>query len=1661
MRNLKKILALVLALIMSLSLMATAGAGSFQDVTDDNQYKTAIEVLDALKVIKGYGDGTFKPEGTLNRAEAAVLVYRIATGDVEDKYLGNYTDMAQSNFTDLNGYNWARGYINYCQNAKIVVGTSATTFDPGAKVTGYQLLVMVLRTLGYGKAGEFADAKTWELETAKIAEQEGILKNVTGGDFHSPAPRDMVSEILFQGLLHDTVEYSALIAGGYTKSGETLGKRELGLEGYEAVIVANEWADLNDTDVLDEGKTQVQVKDEDSTRTLSYATELTDIGERRLIYTQNTSKVLYMADEVDGEKLNKVTQGGADVDISSASKFEKVAEMKQADSTEFYVNFDPWSHWVSDYRIEYIIYNEDGELEIDRVIPAGNVITVQDYNNMRWIFATSNGLKDDEDKTTNGWEYGKVFVKTQTKDDISDEISFKTFVKDYLEVVDNDQNWDNSDNGEWVKFVDNNGDGKAEYAFLTTFWLDKAVSSYKKSGETHLIYNFLDEDDDDYSINWLYEDRALGDVVLCTLIDGVAHVQKAEMDTDVIRKVNYKDKDYDNAETVTTDGGEIYEQSGIENITFLPGQIVDMAEKTEYNMYFDAFGYLRAYEETAGKQYALVTEAYYTNHNNSAFVQNWPVTVELAIGVEKGMVDVKEYGLNGGSGNVFVSDNYWTTISGPNGSYYENYLQPAVSGLDGNTVSGWTAPVGGGDYTYWNWNSVTSQSVLKMATITGAFDYGTQSVTGNTRSASFTNVARYVMDGEDNVDLYSAYQAGAYRTDEDEYNWKRPIDYIQLSTADVKAGAREFAIGGTPAYITANNETVNAVHDTQFYIVSEDGVYYFTDYTEVPDINAKTAGGIHAAYAVAQDIRSDRDDVPYWVADVIVYEVESWDAAHYDSVALAYFLASKTTGEVQAIDALDNVTEDAKQTIVPGGRGWNSGLARSFYKVYDQEVVDENNLKASKLVSIGYGEYNANGIYAAVADRVYEVTGRGSYVTLGRVSSGVPTTIDLAPTYEIGKKDANLLNVFDDNGSGQSGIQKNDRLIWVMNGKNVAYIVNLGPDPDALLGLKSVDSTELQWLHVLFNDIYAEEIDYTLTVAGCIGNAESVLADWEAWSNNPTDFDGVAPVSSSDIQAAIDDLNNAKTNLAPNAAETAQINTLITALTGALAEAKLAEAKGAAKLELNLAASEAKAGLNKDVPADKAVMDAVEAAETAARAAVDAANAITAVEAALAEGLTAIAAASVPATSEPIAPTPDVTGTEATVTPTPEQIQGAINGSEDGSITITVETDDAIDSAKVSLEKGSVDKLIAEEIDAKVETPVGNVTVPAEALEQAIEGQENVASVEVVIAETETQASEDAEGNQVDLTGAVVVDVKIVVTDSEGNKTEAEITGLTNHITITIDYTAEDGTAVDVYYVNDAGKLVQIEGAWTVTGNKVTVTTNHLTVFAITEATGDASYAIEYTTADGKTGTDDFAEAMEKVAANGTITLLANVAVDAGYTVDKKMTVNVGEYTLSVSKDIWDTTEGVYGIFTVVDNGDLTLTGNGGTITAKENDSFLVDVRGTGKLTFVDETNSTKFIGNISVAQVNNAGTIIVQGGMFNLMQKDANKNSAFLLNKIDAARDATTISVMGGVFVGWNPGANAAESTDDSTSFLANGYTATELKGVWTVSPSDTSSES
>ena len=74
----KKLLAMVLALVMTLSLAVSANA--FKDdksISDD--YAEAVAVLNGMGVFKGYEDDSFKPEGNITRAEVATIIYRIDT----------------------------------------------------------------------------------------------------------------------------------------------------------------------------------------------------------------------------------------------------------------------------------------------------------------------------------------------------------------------------------------------------------------------------------------------------------------------------------------------------------------------------------------------------------------------------------------------------------------------------------------------------------------------------------------------------------------------------------------------------------------------------------------------------------------------------------------------------------------------------------------------------------------------------------------------------------------------------------------------------------------------------------------------------------------------------------------------------------------------------------------------------------------------------------------------------------------------------------------------------------------------------------------------------------------------------------------------------------------------------------------------------------------------------------------------------------------------------------------------------------------------------------------------------------------------------------------------------------------------------------------------
>ncbi|OXM83651.1 S-layer homology domain-containing protein, partial [Paenibacillus rigui] len=105
-----------------------------------NWAKGAIENLVAAGVIKGYDDGTFKPDKTITREEMVVMLSRIVNLNDLAK------DTTKGNFNDLNG-SYAAGDIKAVAQAGIVSGKGDGRFEPKSNATRAEALQIILNVL--------------------------------------------------------------------------------------------------------------------------------------------------------------------------------------------------------------------------------------------------------------------------------------------------------------------------------------------------------------------------------------------------------------------------------------------------------------------------------------------------------------------------------------------------------------------------------------------------------------------------------------------------------------------------------------------------------------------------------------------------------------------------------------------------------------------------------------------------------------------------------------------------------------------------------------------------------------------------------------------------------------------------------------------------------------------------------------------------------------------------------------------------------------------------------------------------------------------------------------------------------------------------------------------------------------------------------------------------------------------------------------------------------------------------------------------------------------------------------------------------------------------------------------------------------------------------
>ncbi len=161
----KKFLSLVLALVMTMSLVTvSAGAKGFTDSSKIN-YKEAVDVMSAVKVIDGYSEGDFRPSNTLTRGAAAKIICNLILGPTTASAL--VADAAP--YSDVPTTNNFAGYIAYCAKEGIISGYADGTFRPANTLSGYAFMKMLLGALGYDATTEGYTGNNWSIQVAKRA----------------------------------------------------------------------------------------------------------------------------------------------------------------------------------------------------------------------------------------------------------------------------------------------------------------------------------------------------------------------------------------------------------------------------------------------------------------------------------------------------------------------------------------------------------------------------------------------------------------------------------------------------------------------------------------------------------------------------------------------------------------------------------------------------------------------------------------------------------------------------------------------------------------------------------------------------------------------------------------------------------------------------------------------------------------------------------------------------------------------------------------------------------------------------------------------------------------------------------------------------------------------------------------------------------------------------------------------------------------------------------------------------------------------------------------------------------------------------------------------------------------------------------------------------
>ena len=221
---------IILALIIWFS-AGSAQALQFEDVSG-HWAEQSIYSMAARGIVKGYGDGSFRPEQVVTREELITMAVKMLGLEEQAKVM----QQAQSSFGDVADDYWAKGAIEIGREYGLVAGQSNSNFGKKAEITREEMAVILARLIdatapwdgrelnsgSYFKPRvDYSDKEqihSWARDSVQRVSRLGIMQGYEDGSFR---PREVVTRaqagVIFNRLLEgrgQAQQFYGVIHGG-------------------------------------------------------------------------------------------------------------------------------------------------------------------------------------------------------------------------------------------------------------------------------------------------------------------------------------------------------------------------------------------------------------------------------------------------------------------------------------------------------------------------------------------------------------------------------------------------------------------------------------------------------------------------------------------------------------------------------------------------------------------------------------------------------------------------------------------------------------------------------------------------------------------------------------------------------------------------------------------------------------------------------------------------------------------------------------------------------------------------------------------------------------------------------------------------------------------------------------------------------------------------------------------------------------------------------------------------------------------------------------------------------------------------------------------------------------------------------------------------------